>query len=333
MKRYVIPIIIPSSKENSTLTNQEVIKKQENQLTKEDAKKIIEEHLEKINNQEYKIEIVFSGLDEVSQKELLEIAYEYIKAKKINEIKIMTKANYINKEFLKMLRKFKVKTVELEIQSTNEYILKKAEVKYSIKDIENAVKLIKRYRFNLGIQMMIGLPESTKRDDINTAKAIIKMKPKIVSVTPILVLKGTPLEKEYQEKRYKPLALVQAVEICEELVELFNNKKIKVIAIGYGLLDNNLEQLEIAENVIEGPFHPAFRQLVESGLWYNAIVNKIKKLNVKVIQVEVIVNPIDVNNVIGYKQENITKLKDTYDVDLKVTSDNKIKQGRSKLKI
>ena len=51
-------------------------------------------------------------------------------------------------------------------------------------------------------------------------------------------------------------------------------------------------------------------------MWYDAVVEKIKKLNVKVKEVEVTVNPIDANNVIGHKRENIKKLKDTYDVDL-----------------
>ena len=45
------------------------------------------------------------------------------------------------------------------------------------------------------------------------------------------------------------------------------------------------------------------------------------------------VNPIDKNNVIGHKKENIKKLKDTYDVDLKIKEDKKVKQGKSKIEI
>ena len=51
------------------------------------------------------------------------------------------------------------------------------------------------------------------------------------------------------------------------------------------------------------------------------------------MQVEVTVNPLDINNVIGHKKENITKLKDVYDVDLIVTPNEKIKQGKSKIEI
>ena len=45
------------------------------------------------------------------------------------------------------------------------------------------------------------------------------------------------------------------------------------------------------------------------------------------------VNPIDANNVIGHKRENIKKLKDFMEVDLKVKQDASIKQGKSKIKI
>ena len=84
---------------------------------------------------------------------------------------------------------------------------------------------------------------------------------------------------------------------------------------------------------MHGPFHPAFGQLVESGIWYDVIVQKIKKLNTKVKEVIITVNPQDINNVIGQRRENISNLKDVYDVDLIVKTDDKIKQGKSKIEI
>ena len=79
---------------------------------------------------------------------------------------------------------------------------------------------------------MVGLPESTNLDDINTAKQLIKLKPKMVRIYPVLVIKNTKLEKDYNEGKYKALTLVQAVETCKELVKLFAKKNIEVIRIG-----------------------------------------------------------------------------------------------------
>ena len=77
-----------------------------------------------------------------------------------------------------MLKKYNVKTIELGVQSANNYILQKAERGHTFEDVKKASKLINKYGFILGHQMMIGLPESTTIDEIDTAKALIKLKPK-----------------------------------------------------------------------------------------------------------------------------------------------------------
>ena len=153
----------------------------------------------------------------------------------------------------------------------------------------------------------------------------------MVRIYPVLVIKGTPLEKQYQEGTYKPLTLVQAIETCKELVLLFNNKKIDIIRVGLQNTDEIAEPQNEQSEVVAGPFHPAFRQLVESSMWYDVILYKIKKLNAKVKEVEVTVNPQDINSVIGHKRENIEKLKETYDVNLIIKQDEKIKQGKLKM--
>lgn len=181
--------------------------------------------------------------------------------------------------------------------------------------------------------MMVGLPESTRIDEINTAKALIKLKPKMVRIYPVLVVKNTKLEEEYKTGKYEPLPLAKAIEICKELVRMFADKKIDIIRIGLQNTDEISDPSQEKSEVVAGPYHPAFRQLVESAMWYDAVVGKIKKLNIKVKEVEVYINPIDANNVIGHKKENIKKLKEYYNVDLIVKQDSKIKQGKSKIKV
>ena len=226
-----------------------------------------------------------------------------------------------------------MKTIELGVQSANDYILKRVNRGHNFEDVKKASKRIRWNGFKLGHQMMVGLPESTRIDEINTAKALLKLKPKMVRIYPVLVVKNTKLEEEYKQGKYEPLPLVQAVEVCKELVRMFADKKVEVIRVGLQNTDEIAEPESKESEVVAGPYHPAFRQLVESAMWYDAIVGKIKKLNVKVKEVEVTVNPIDSNNVIGHKKENVLKLKDTYDVDLILKQDETIKQGKSKIEI
>ena len=339
MKKYVIPVVIPykMQKNDWIFNNQKIIKDNVEDIDKQKLEEIINKYIEKIKEPCF-VELAllgtdFTNLEESKQEELLETVQKYIKRGRIDSIRVSIRPNNVTKKKIKMLKKYKVKTIELEVHSTNDYILKRIGMNYNFNDIKKASRMIKFSRLKLGHQIMIGLPDSTRIDDINTAKTLAKIKTNIVSINPVLVIKGTPLEKEYNDKTYKPLAVVQAIETCKELVKIFNEKNIEIFAIGFEPLDTEIEQQEFAEKVIAGPFHPAFRQLVESGLWYDAIVNKIKKLNTKVMEVEVTVNPEDANNVIGYKQENIEKLKDTYDVDLIVTPHEDIKQGKSKIEV
>lgn len=181
--------------------------------------------------------------------------------------------------------------------------------------------------------MMVGLPESTKLDEINTAKALIKLKPKIVRIYPVLVIKDTPLEEEYKNKEYVPLTVEQAVETCKEIVDLFNKEKIEVIRIGLQNTEEITDPSDKNSQVVAGPYHPAFRQLVEGRLWYDAIVAEIKKINVKVMQVKIIANQENINNIIGHKKENISKLKEFYDVDVRVETSEEIKPGKFKIEI
>ena len=180
---------------------------------------------------------------------------------------------------------------------------------------------------------MVGLPESTRIDEINTAKELIKLKPKMVRIYPVLVIKNTKLEKDFLDEKYIPLTVVQAIETCKELVTMFNKKGIEVIRVGLQNTDEITDPSIEESEVVAGPYHPAFRQLVESGLWYDTILARIKQLNVKVKKVEVIINPQDANNVIGHKKENIEKLKEIYTLDMIVKQDKNIKQGKLELNV
>ena len=341
-KHCIIPIFVPhlGCPNDCIFCNQKSISGQKNEMTKEKAKEIIENYLKSIRKEKenVKIEIAFFGgsftaIKEEKQEELLKVAYEYVKSKDVNSIRISTRPDAINKEILKRLKKYGVKTIELGVQSANNYILNRINRGHTFDDVKKASKLIRWYGFKLGHQMMVGLPESTRLDEINTAKQLIKLKPKMVRIYPTLVIKNTKLEKEYKEGTYKPLSVVQTVEICKDLVRMFADKNIDVIRVGLQTTDEISDPSNKNSEVVAGPYHPALRQLVESAMWYDAIVGKIKKLNVKVKEVEVTVNPVDSNNVIGHKKENVLKLKDTYDVDLVLKQDKKVKQGKSKIEV
>lgn len=337
-KEYIIPIFVPhlGCPNDCTFCNQKKISGQTKNVKAEDVKNTIEYYLNNFKDDNKYIEVAFfggsfTGIDVDKQKELLSVAYEYIKNKKIDSIRISTRPDYINKEILKMLKSYGVKTIKLGVQSTNDYILNKSKRGHTFEDVKKASKLIRKNGFILGHQMMVGLPESTRQDEINTAKDLIKLKPKIVRIYPVLVIKGTQLEKDYESGEYTPLTVEQAVETAKDLLVLFNKKKINVIRIGLQNTNEITDPNSKESQVVAGPYHPAFRQLVESRLWYDNIANEIKKVNSNVTHIQIDVNPSDINNAVGHKRINIEKINDTYNTDLKINPNSKIKKGKLKI--
>ena len=337
-KEYIIPIFVPhlGCPNDCTFCNQKKISGQIKNVKAEDVKNTIEYYLNNFKDDNKYIEVAFfggsfTGIDVDKQKELLSVAYEYIKNKKIDSIRISTRPDYINKEILQMLKSYGVKTIELGVQSTNDYILNKSKRGHTFEDVKKASKLIRKNGFILGHQMMVGLPESTRQDEINTAKDLIKLKPKIVRIYPVLVIKGTQLEKDYESGEYTPLTVEQAVETAKDLLVLFNKKKINVIRIGLQNTNEITDPNTKKSQVVAGPYHPAFRQLVESRLWYDNIANEIKKVNSNVTHIQIDVNPSDINNAVGHKRINIEKINDTYNTDLKINPNSKIKKGKLKI--
>lgn len=339
-EKYVIPVFVPhlGCPNNCTFCNQKSISGQIKNITEDEVKQTIESFLKSFKNDTIEREIAFfggsfTGIDKEIQEKLLKIAYEYVKEQKVSGIRVSTRPDYIDKERLQLLKKYGVKTIELGVQSTNDYILKKCKRGHTFEDVKKASKLIRKNGFTLGHQMMIGLPESTRLDELRTAKDLAKLKPKMIRLYPVLVIKNTELEEEYKNGNYEPVSLKQAIEVCKELTYFFEKKKIKIIRVGLQNTDLISNPKKIESEVVAGPYHEAFGQLVEDNIWYDKMLDKIKKINTKVIEAEILVNPANANNVIGHKRENILKLKETYDLDLKVKQTETIKPGSFKLNI
>ena len=331
-KEYIIPIFVPhlGCPNDCTFCNQKKISGQKKSVTGNEVKDIIEYYLNNFKDSDKKVEVAFfggsfTGIDTNIQEELLSAANEYIADGRVDGIRISTRPDYINQDILDLLKGYNVKTIELGVQSANDFILNKCKRGHSFEDVKNASKLIRKNKFNLGHQMMVGLPDSTQKDEIETARKLIKLHPKMVRIYPVLVIKDTKLAEDYFSGEYKPNTVEQAVETCAILLKMFRNKNIDVIRIGLQNTDEICNPENESSQVVAGPYHPAFRQLVESRICYDEFSKKIQKLNNKVKVVRVKVNGSLINNFVGHKRENIRRIKELYDVDLVVEQDDSVK--------
>lgn len=324
---YIIPIFVSHQgcPHQCVFCNQNKIAKVYEDVTAEDVKVTIESFIETINRNSKRNAIVevsffggtFTAIDVNKQKELLAIAKDYKDKGIIHKIRLSTRPDAINNYILDYLKDYSVDIIELGVQSLNDDVLKKSGRGHSSKDVKIASKLIKDYGFVLGHQIMPGLPGDTFELDIETTKMSIEMKPDIVRIYPSLVIKDTPMEEMYLRGEYIPYTLDEAVEISKKMLKLYEDNKIQVIRIGLQPTDNITE----GKDVIAGPFHPAFRELVQSSSIWEQIKKEINSTDNIVIEV----NPKDVSKLYANKKNYFNEFKDKHQGSIQIKQNNKIK--------
>lgn len=314
-RHIIIPMFIPHKgcPFDCIYCNQKLISGQINDVSEQQMREIIDEHLSTIP-EKATVEIgfyggSFTGISREIQLRYLEIADEYVKNGSVTEVRLSTRPDYINEDILDYLKRYHVKTIELGVQSLDEEVLQKSRRGHSIDDVYKASGLIRDSGINLGIQTMVGLPGDSYEKDIDTAEKVIGLSPKIVRIYPTLVIRGTFLEKMYYSGKYRPLDLEEAVNLCAELLRMYESQKINVIRIGLQPTENISEGMD----VVAGPFHPSFRHLVESKLILNTIENYIgDKGLANAGSITIFTGSRYISEVIGMKRCNIEYLKQKF---------------------
>ncbi|SHJ95815.1 elongator complex protein 3 [Paramaledivibacter caminithermalis] len=337
-KNYIIPIFVPhhGCPFDCVFCNQRKITGKDTALTGQEIEEQIKEYVESIGEKKDKhIEIAFfggsfTGIDSEKQKEFLSIANKWYKSGYVDDIRLSTRPDYIDKDILLNLKEYNVSTIELGVQSLDDEVLRESCRGHIAHDVLSASYLIKKMGFKLGLQMMIGLPGDNFEKAMNTAKKMISYKPDFVRIYPTLVIKGTKLEELFFKNEYKPLSIDNAVLICRELYKLFYRNDIPIIRIGLQPTENIME----GKDVVAGPFHPAFRQLVESEVFREAIDKVIASYKHEVEKVEFTLNPKFISNLVGINKSNTIYFKSKYNIkNIKIIKDSELKKNEVKIKI
>lgn len=240
----------------------------------------------------------FTAIDREYMLSLLEAAGKYVKDGTVSGIRISTRPDAIDSEVLSLLKKYGVTAIELGAQSTDNSVLLANRRGHNRKDIFSASSLIKENGFSLGLQMMTGLYMSDEEKDKQTAKDFCLIKPDTVRIYPTIVLKDTYLASLLQKGIYKPQTLIEAVQLCSELISLFKDENINVIRVGLHSIDN--------DSYVSGPWHPAFSEMCSSEIYYKNINSELTEKGNYTISVA----PCEISKVVGQNKNNIRRLKE-----------------------
>lgn len=266
----------------------------------------------------------FTAIDRAYMISLLDVASKYVRKNMFRGIRISTRPDAIDNEILTILKEKGVTSIELGAQSMDEKVLLLNNRGHTPQDVIKSSELIKKYGFSLGLQMMTGLYGSDYAKDYETALSLAILKPDTMRIYPTVILKNTELQKLYEEKKYLPMSLDECINLCSELLLLFNKFNIPVIRLG--LHDSE----SLRKNMIAGCYHPAFRELCESRILFNNCLSILDNMEEK--KVIIYVNPSTISKMVGHRRENLKKL-DKLGYSVKIKSDINIAKNNIRIEI
>jgi len=199
----------------------------------------------------------FTAIDE--WKRLLERVHAVALELNVKGIRISTRPDELKD--ITFLHDNGVVLVEIGVQSMVQDVLDASERNHTVDDVKDAVLRLKEKNMKVSIHLMTGLPKDEKAKDIFSAFEVAKLRPDGIRIHPTLVLKNTKLEKAYRAGTYIPQSLDEAIEIVSDMLSIFKNDKISVERLGM------YQDFETVRNVVAGPYHPAFGELVSAKLY------------------------------------------------------------------
>ncbi len=198
-------------------------------------------------------------------KDILEEAHTCVEELGMKGIRLSTRPDEIKD--VNFLRANGVLHVEIGAQSMCQDVLDASKRGHTPEDVRRAVEMLKSSGIKVSVHLMTALPKDTKCRSIYSSFEIAKLSPDGVRIHPTLILKKTELEEWYLKGRYVPQSLKEALDWVSDMVAIFLNDRILVERIGMYQDEKTLA------NVVKGPFHPAFGELVRAALYRKFLVS------------------------------------------------------------
>lgn len=205
----------------------------------------------------------FTALAGERQRELLEAVQPFLAAGQVQSIRLSTRPDCIEKDPLHLLKSYGVRLIELGVQSCDDTVLSRAGRGHSHQDSLHASGLIRAAGLKLGWQLMPGLPGEGFAGIRRMVAACLKERPDCIRIYPLVVLRGSRLAQDWRRGNYRPLSLNKAVLYCAYLKERFEVHGLAVIRMGLQAGP------ELEQNILAGPYHPAFGEQVAARLMFN----------------------------------------------------------------
>lgn len=213
----------------------------------------------------------FTAISSKALRQILEAVSPWVERGVFTGIRFSTRPDCMGREVCSLLADYPVKTVELGVQSLCDEVLGKSRRGYSSEKVAEAVASIRDRDWQLGIQLMPGLPGDNRLTFFRTVRRTIELEPDFVRLYPTIVLSKTVLADWYHKGIYQPLSLEEAVGWCAGAFDMLLQADIAVARMGL----HADPELETPGTILAGPYHPAFGYLVKVNWWRREVNRKL----------------------------------------------------------
>jgi histone acetyltransferase (RNA polymerase elongator complex component) len=245
----------------------------------------------------------FTLLPERRQRFFLESFQDFLWAGQVQSLRLSTRPDAILPENLRLLRAMGVKTIELGVQSLSDRVLFASGRDHSSRKVHEATSLLREKGFEVGLQLMPGLPEDNRETFLRTVDKSILLQPDFIRLYPTVVLTTTPLENLYRRGSYRPLSVSEAVDWCKDAKQLFDRAAIPIIRMGL----QPTASLHEPGRIVAGPYHPAFGQLVKSAVWEERISPVLSRARRHSRHLAIHAAPNQLADIRGHRNANVKK--------------------------
>jgi histone acetyltransferase (RNA polymerase elongator complex component) len=263
----------------------------------------------------------FTAVHRDDQLRYLKEVQPFIASGLVDSIRISTRPDALDIETLSLLKEYGVKSVEVGVQSMIDEVLSLAHRGHRAEDTVSATLRLKQWGFEVGHQLMIGLPGDTCDRFLQTLDRVIELKPDFLRIHPTLVLRGAPLENLWREGRYSPLSLEETIDWLKRGLVRLENSSISVARIGLQSTD------QLQRDFLAGPYHPALRQLIDAAIFFD-MATSLLQTSQKNGQALFFCHPKEISNLRGQRNENILNLKKHFDlIDIFIHGKQELPRG------
>lgn len=299
MKHANLAIFIPHAgcRNQCVFCDQHRISGRQQLPTLQEIHKIIQDCVNSPSHRANSAQIAFFGgsftcIPKQKMIGFLQIAAPFVEAGHFTGIRISTRPDGIDHDILKLLKQYHVESIELGAQSMNNEVLLQSNRGHTAEDTKNAAKLILDHGFSLGLQMLLGLPGDTKEKAFATAQELAALNPKEMRLYPAVVFPNTQLYDLYKSGEYTPLTVEEAIEWTIPIAKYLQEQNIHLLKVG----------LHQADGAVAGAFHPAFGELVRTGLWNEHLRDLLPP---PPCSVKIQVDPTELSIALGQKRKNL----------------------------